>query len=101
VLRILTQNKRNFLAFLDEFERDSEDETLCAHKAEMTSALQELPDSVPPLQKKLSSSASAATTPTADAALQQQQQQQQQQYQQQHPPLPQHHLPLSPSEALP
>lgn len=52
ILRILSQNKRNFLAFLDEFERDSADEVLIAHKQEMTAALLELPDVAPPAYKR-------------------------------------------------
>lgn len=87
ILRILTQNKKNFLMFLDEFERDSEDETLVAHKAEMQHALLELPDSVPPLPKKLS----AGSNEEANAQHQQQQQQQQLQQQSQQIPQPQTH----------
>jgi len=108
ILRILTQNKRNFLMFLDEFERDSEDETLVAHKAEMQHALLELPDSVPPLPKKLS----AGSNEEANAQHQQQQQQLQQQQQQQqlqqqqqqtHQPQPPHisDVPLSADDSLP
>jgi len=97
VLRILTQNKRNFLAFLEEFERDSEDETLCAHKAEMISSLMELPDSVPPLQKKTSLPSTAGA---ANLQGQQQQppQQQQQLHQQEQQAL---HPQVAPGDELP
>jgi hypothetical protein len=74
ILRILTQNKKNFLAFLDEFERDSEDEVLVAHKQEMSNSLLELPDSVPPVPKKTS----AASSEESQQAAQQVQAQQQQ-----------------------
>ena len=67
ILRILTQNKRNFLAFLDEFEKDSEDEVLVAHKQEMAAALLELPDSVAPLVKKPSAGSPDEAVANANA----------------------------------
>lgn len=51
ISRILSVNKRTFLAFLDEFEKESEDELLNAHKAEMTNALMALPDVIPNVKK--------------------------------------------------
>jgi len=83
VARMLTQNKRTFLAFLDEFEKESEDETLIAHKAEMTHALLELPDSVPPPLNSQpgtrKASAEIGSNGTAANGAQQQQPPQQQQ----------------------
>jgi calcium binding protein 39 len=39
ITRILTQNRQNFIHFLTEFEKDSKDEVLIAHKKEMIEAL--------------------------------------------------------------
>lgn len=48
ITRILVQNKRNFLNWLNGFERDSTDEVLKMHRQEMINALQALPDSLSP-----------------------------------------------------
>jgi len=48
ITRILTQNKKNFLHFLAEFEKDNSDELLLNHKAEMINALNQLSDYVSP-----------------------------------------------------
>ena len=88
VLRMLTQNKRNFLSFLEEFEKDSEDEVLQAHKREMQEAFWELPDVAPAASNRKQSDvvgnggAAAQAAAQAVAAQMQLQQQQQQQAQQ-------------------
>ena len=47
IVRILTANKRNFLNFLQQFERDSKDEVLICHKQEMIDAFNALDDAPP------------------------------------------------------
>lgn len=47
ILRILIANKKIFINFLSEFEKDSKDEQLIAHKQEMVEAFEKLPDATP------------------------------------------------------
>jgi len=44
IIRILTNNKQKFLAFLAEFEKDTKDEVLICHKREMVDAFNSLDD---------------------------------------------------------
>jgi len=87
ITRILTANKKTFLAFLEEFERESEDELLVAHKAEMTHALLALPDVNVTSGKRSVGSAEEAV----QQRMQMQQQQQQQQQQAMQPQISQQH----------
>lgn len=42
VTKILTANKRTFITFLEQFEKDSDDAVFIGHKQEMLDALNEL-----------------------------------------------------------
>lgn len=67
VARILSINKKNFVRFLTEFERDTDDVTLQSHKQEMMESLLALPD--PPARKDTATSQQAAQA-VAQAAAQ-------------------------------